>query len=582
MYYLPSKKPMFFRFFLSILLLLATRSLLAQPPVPSTESLLAAVRSHYSGDSALAAVAFVGQRWRLPGNRGFDESIYYVRDLLERAGFREEGSAEAGHLTYRLERRPLARPAWEPVDAALAIAGEAAPLLRFATNRNMVAINSFPTPPGGVRAEVVYIDDCRPAAFESLDLRGKIAFGECACGMLFEQAVRKRGALGVLGYRIPAYNQPEKYRNSIPFTGIALDTTAKSWAINLSYAAKETLKEQLQRGSLQVEVKIDTRLYSAEELALVAEIAGGSRPEERFVFSAHVQEPGANDNASGVGCLAEMARVAARLTNDGQIDPQRTLTFLWGDEITSTRRFVTEDEARRRGIRWGVSLDMVGENTALTGGTFLIEKMPDPSAIWTRGDDRHTEWGAARVSRDDLRPHFFNDFILDVCRRQAATNGWIVNTNPFEGGSDHVPFLQAGIPGLLLWHFTDVFYHTDADRLDKVSPATLHNVGVSALAAALTLTAGDEAAARQVLDLLQATALERLEKEFQLSKQAIAGGADPAGEHEILKTWAWWYEEAAATVAEIPVWGGSEALNDQVKAVRDAIRSYAAEKSKAL
>ena len=32
-----------------------------------------------------------------------------------------------------------------------------------------------------------------------------------------------------------------------------------------------------------------------------------------------------------------------------------------------------------------MSLDMVGEDVKKTGGSFLIEKMPDPSAIWTRG-----------------------------------------------------------------------------------------------------------------------------------------------------------------------------------------------------
>ena len=44
-----------------------------------------------------------------------------------------------------------------------------------------------------------------------------------------------------------------------------------------------------------------------------------------------------------------------------------------------------------------------------------------------------------------------------------------MSTNPFEGGSDHTPFLQFKKPGVLFWHFTDVFYHTDGDRLDKVS-----------------------------------------------------------------------------------------------------------------
>ncbi|MCO4098465.1 hypothetical protein [Gemmatimonas sp.] len=53
---------------------------------------------------------------------------------------------------------------------------------------------------------------------------------------------------------------------------------------------------------------------------------------------------------------------------------------------------------RRAGVKWGLSLDMVGENTALTGGTFLIEKMLDPSAVWVRGEDQHSEWGVTTIS----------------------------------------------------------------------------------------------------------------------------------------------------------------------------------------
>jgi len=116
-----------------------------------------------------------------------------------------------------------------------------------------------------------------------------------------------------------------------------------------------------------------------------------------LVFSAHIQEPGANDNATGVGVALEMAAITAKLMKEEKISLKRTLTFLWGDEIISTRRYVQEDSIRARDIKWGISLDMVGENTAITGGTFLIEKMPDPSAIWTRGNDKHTEWGGRKM-----------------------------------------------------------------------------------------------------------------------------------------------------------------------------------------
>ncbi len=546
--------------------------------ITSLDNLFSEIRKEYSGETALATTAYVGQRWRLPGNKGFNESIYYVRDILEKAGFVEETKANGGSLIYRLERRSMLRPTWDPINASLQIVGDDTPILQFSSNRNMITINSYSTPAEGVTAEVVFLNNCNPGEWKEVDLKGKIAFGECHCGRIFEEAVKKRGAIGVLGYRIPHFNQPEKYTHSIPFTSISLDTIRQSWAINLSFEAKEALKKRLENGTVRVKVNIETKIYKEEELTLVAEIKGSTNKEERFVFSAHIQEPGANDNASGVGCLAEMARVAAKLTQSNRLKPNRTLTFLWGDEIRSTYRFVTEDESRLKGIKWGVSLDMVGENTAVTGGTFLIEKMPDPSALWTRGEDKHSEWGASEVKREALKPHYFNDYILDMCLRQAADNDWVVNTNPYEGGSDHVPFLRADIPGLLLWHFTDVFYHTDADRIDKVSPQTLFNVGVSALASAINLVAADKTQALRVLKLLEKEAKKRLDVEFKLSKEAIAKGKSREEELEIIKTWSWWYSESVAKVVDIPLDLGNAKLKKQIKKTQKTIQRYASKK----
>ena len=171
-----------------------------------------------------------------------------------------------------------------------------------------------------------------------------------------------------------------------------------------------------------------------------------------------------------------MAKTAAKLFVENKIDFKRTMTFLWGDEIISTRRYIQENPERAKGIKWGISLDMVGENTAVTGGTFLIEKMPDPSAIWTRGKDKHSEWGGEVLKLEDMKPHYLNDFIISTFKEQGKYANWVVETNPFEGGSDHVPFLRGHIPSVLFWHFTDQFYHTDNDRIDKVSQETLKNV----------------------------------------------------------------------------------------------------------
>ncbi|MEX0892027.1 MAG: M28 family peptidase [Gemmatimonadota bacterium] len=529
----------------------------AAPPA-AVAAHFAAVREELSGERAKGIVAYVEQRWRLPGNTGFDESIHRVAALLDSAGYVLEADAAPGErLTYRIERRPMEQLTWEPVDASLTLVGMDAPLLRFATNRNMLAINSFPTPPGGVEAAVVDVGEGREEDFAGVDVRGRIAYGEASAGRLFRSAVQERGAVGVLSYGMPAYLQPEVNTASIQFTSIPYDAEARAWGLRLSYAANERLKASLAEGSVRVRVSADARSYTADELTLVADVRGAAAPEERFVFSAHVQEPGANDNASGVGAQAELARTLAALVRAGAADPARTVTFLWGDEISSTRRYLAEDSARTAGVRWGMSLDMVGEDTEVTGGTFLIEKMPDPSAIWTRGEDRHTEWGGRPLTEEDLRPHYFNDLALARCLDQAARTGWVVRTNPFEGGSDHTPFLAAGKPGLLFWHFTDRFYHTDGDRIDKVSAATLANVGTCALVTALTLASADGETARALVAEQEAAALERLAAEARLSRAAVAAGEDVAEQTRIVAVWTDYYAAALQAMEDVEVGGAS-------------------------
>lgn len=552
-----------------------------RPQSPETRRIAAAAQAQFSGARALETVAFVERFWRVPGNTGFNASITQVAGILERAGYVPEDRARlSDRLVYRIERRPMSRPTWEPESALVTIVGQSTPLLRFSTNRNMLAIYSQSTPAGGVVGEVVAVGAGRPADFEGKDIRGKIVFGETSVGRLFREAVVNRGAAGVLAYSLPGYTRPEVNRTSIQFSSIAPDSTHPGWGILLSYAARETLKQALAAGSVELKVETRARTYPAEELTLIAEIRGSQAPGERFVFSAHVQEPGANDNASGVGTLAEIARTLAELTRQGEVSPRRTITFIWGDEIRATARFLQESPARTEGVRWGMSLDMVGENTALTGGTFLIEKMPDPSAVWTRGDDRHSQWGGQPLKPEQLTPHYFNDFVLNRCLDQAAATGWVVRTNPFEGGSDHTTFLDAKKPGLLLWHFTDQFYHTDNDRLDKVSAETMANVGVAATVIAATLTSADSSIAGFVVGEVERAALARLAVEFELSRKALADGGKLDHEAVILTTWAEWYVSALRSIRDIEIGGPSgsttTAIDKAAAAVEGAGLNYLA------
>jgi len=509
-----------------------------------------AINNQFTGDLAYETTSFVEKYWRVVGNTGFDASIYFIADKLDEMGYVKESEATSMDLlTYRIETRPLKRPTWESVNASVIINDDKEPLLALTTNSNMIAMNSYSTPKEGVRAEVIYIKDLKN--INELDIKGKIVFVETSPGNFFKTAVVDGGAVGVLSYNMPSYLQPEKNTTSIQFRSIPLNEKVKGWAIALSYAAKERLKDNLTKGKVFVTVVVETKIYPSEELTIVADIKGNILPKERLVFSAHIQEPGANDNASGVGVTLEMASVVAKLVKEGSFIPKRTLTFLWGDEIVSTRRYVQEDSIRAKDIKWGISLDMVGEDTEKTGGVFLIEKMPDPSAIWTRGDDKHTEWGGRKMEINQMKPHYLNDFLIGKFKEQGKRANWKVSTNPFEGGSDHVPFLRADIPSVLFWHFTDQFYHTDNDRIDKVSQTTLKNVGITSLVSAFTLLNSDENTAKSVIIELEKAAKARLVEELNQGVQALERGEELKTQIDIIDAWEDWYLKALESTVDM-------------------------------
>jgi hypothetical protein len=518
-------------------------------PQPISQAYFDIIRPEFTGDLAYKTTDFIAQYWRVAGNTGFNKSVYWIAEHLEKSGYVLENKArDADRLTYRIETRTMDHPTWEPVSASLKILGETTPLLVSESNRNMTYLNSASTPTAGVTAEVIHLRNA--SELSSHKVKGKIVYISSSARR-FVQELIAQGALGIITYDNPDYLQPEKNTTSIQFRSLPPQTDSQFWGIALSYAAKEQLESALKKGKLKVKVNIQTKIYESEELTVVANIKGAKLPKQRLVFSAHIQEPGANDNASGVGAQLEMATLAASLFKNQQIELDRTLTFLWGDEIISTRRYIEEDKERAKDIKWGISLDMVGENTAITGGSFLIEKMPDPSAIWTRGTDKHSEWGGEVLALEDMRPHYLNDFIIDNFKNQGAFTNWEVNTNPFEGGSDHTPFLNADIPGLLLWHFTDQFYHTDNDKIDKVSQETLKNVGIGAMASALTLVNANSATARQVLKNIDKAAENRLQAEFDLSLKSIKNSGSVKEEIAILKAWEDWYLITMLTIADL-------------------------------
>ena len=328
----------------------------------------------------------------------------------------------------------------------------------------------------------------------------------------------------------------------------------------------------------------------------IAEIKGSLHPEKRVLICAHVQEPGCCDNATGVASLLGMATQYKKMIDEGKINrPACTITFMWGDELNMGDYWMDGHPDETSNLIAALDTDMTGEDPEKTGGYMRVEKTPDPSAIyhyskdgvpWNEPDasvasplnpyydenykdnldrfvrlpDHHTIWGSGGVYGVYTDGFYLNDLFMYIASTVTDRHDqkFQVEFCPFEGGSDHVSFLEHNIPALLTTHFTDYVYHTSSDTLYMASPREMESVVVTTLTAAIMMTdlCEREEAAMDVLAVVREAAMNRMEFEkvntdhHLIYVEAGNGPYDEERENEkeVLAAWGQWYNQAVLSV----------------------------------
>ena len=148
---------------------------------------------------------------------------------------------------------------------------------------------------------------------------------------------------------------------------------------------------------------------------------------------------------------------------------------------------------------------MVGQNQELCKSTLNLDKTPDSN------------------------PSYLNDYIYSLMEQSVQvfdsespfgqTSTYRYGVNAFSGGSDHAEFNNATfkIPCIMLIQWPDLYYHSSADNLDKVSEDSLKRVGWIATVASLTLA---NATVREEIHFTNLTRLGGLNRLQKASKEA--------------------------------------------------------------
>ena len=513
--------------------------------------------------AAMDTVRFMSQYWRLAGNDGFDRSLDRVYERLVASGFamdmRRGGGADGAPITAhaRVHTYPNPGQGWDHTGGTLALInqdGSETTVLSRERERLALCINSFSTPEGGRVLDVVDVGrGDRAADYVGRDVKGALVLGDADAGRLWREAT-SRGAAGIVSTALPPYihpvppgvpDPPRDDWDILQWSSIPYDKAKASFGFKASPRAAATMRKRLMAGALKARVTIASTFTGRPARMVIGELPGTVNPSERIVIAAHVQEPGANDNASGSATLAEMAVALHTAIVRGELPrPARTITFLWIDEISGSRQWLKDHPEQAKQVMWMFSLDMTGEDVSKTGGSFLVERWPDPGAVYDRAWDPHSEWGRSEVDPKTLKGDIINDLHLAIARRVGSRTGWIVRSNPYEGGSDHTVFGAQGVPSVLDWHFTDRYYHTNFDTPDKVSADEMRNVAAAVGATAWLMASATAAEARAVAQLVARAGRARIDRE----RRETAADRDAA-----VAAWTKWYEEAVASADRLTI-----------------------------
>lgn len=486
---------------------------------------------------ALSDTARFDRHYRAPGNDGYEAALDHLLAELEAAGFARSGVEGSDALELEVIESELRGRAWTPLAARLEIVepdGRREALLAFDTpegrDRVMLPVNA---PGADVRGPAVLeIDALVP---------GAVLVTEEALDSALLRRAGRGGAVAVLSASLSELVRDprggERHLDAISFRSVPARTELAvaqiSPRVYARIAARLAAGEAFEL-AFQARVRFDDRPLRT----LVATLKGSREPERAVVIAAHVQEPGAGDNASGAAGMLEGARTLSRMVREGTLSrPARSLAFVWGDEMRQSSLWLRH--SGRQALA-ALSADMLGQSESATGAICLLERSKDPGAIWTLPPDQHTPWGKGRVEPDQLVPDglalVVRTALHDVAR---AVGGWRTAEHPWEGGSDHDVFLARGVPAVLLWHFTDFTYHTGLDRLDMLDPIELQRSSVALVAAALALADAGP------------TDLERYRASLALERELRLAAAEAAELPEAVLAWTDWFEGAERWLAEL-------------------------------
>ena len=456
-----------------------------------------------SGDRAFEDVRALSRFHRTGGSRDFFAAAEWIRGAAEAAGLED----------VKLVRQAWDEPGWSCSSGEAWLLGpEETKLASYAEVRVSIADHSRTT---HVTAELVDVGNgLVDADYAGKQVKGKIVLASGAVKAVEQEAVWKRGALGLLSSytaRPDLIDAPDQVAwGRLPYEAKGVDGvpdgTASTFAVMISPRRGRWVQARLAAASEPLKLRVDIEAEDAarEQAFVEAWIHGSEIHDQQVVLTAHIQEEmtSANDDGSGCASMLEVGRSLVRLIRDGKLQrPRRDIRFWWVNELASEPQYFHENPGEPRRMLLDIQQDMVAARQSWGGRVQYASRSPWslPSAL---DDVLESVLGLVRDGNTGLLNVWHTAVPQPFSREITAVKGsrepYYARMVPFFAHSDHQAFVagRVGVAAAALINWPDEYIHSTGDELDNIDATQLErNAVVVAAVAAWFAGAGDADAA---------------------------------------------------------------------------------------
>jgi hypothetical protein len=347
----------------------------------------------------------------------------------------------------------------------------------------------------------------RAEDFEGKAVAGKFVLAAASPGGVYAQATQ-RGAIGVLGISVIGYQRASDYPNQIVSTTVTAQPNTVAWAVTPE--VQRSLSAQLARGQAITLRSITRSVQVPMHSEYVhAEIPGDGSTTQEVGISAHLYEgvikQGANDDNSGCALTLEIGRVYLKLIREGKLPrPKRTINFQWVPEIAGTNAWLTKYPEKARNLIGDLNFDMEGIRLASSRSYWILQRTPDTFPSYINDIAQSMMEYVAEISRERVRFRAGGYAPSQpVESPRGSSDAFYIKIDKHYGSSDHVTYMQRGIPAVMFITWPDMWYHSSEDTPDKQDSTQYKRAAVVGTGALAVLASGtDEMAARVLNDNL--------------------------------------------------------------------------------